>query len=161
MLKRTPLVYMASQMALICEHCAADCTKNSPKILRPENSEKCELGCCSPVGSAQHRPRREPRPVRGRAPLALAHPTTRGFGVDVGTNHQERGRAGVARFPTQVQKRAVLVWCCGKNFGVKQAKTGRENRPRYPQNLREGKQRKRKIPSSSIEPLQRSLPISE
>ena len=37
----------------------------------------CRLGCCSPVGSAQHRPKRQLRPVRGRAPLALAHPTTR------------------------------------------------------------------------------------
>ena len=37
----------------------------------------CWLGCCSPVGSVQHRPRRQPRPVRGRAPLALARPTTR------------------------------------------------------------------------------------
>ena len=24
----------------------------------------CRLGCCSPVGSAQHRPRREPRPAQ-------------------------------------------------------------------------------------------------
>ena len=47
----------------------------------------CRLGCCSPVGSAQHRPRREPRPVRGRAPLALAHPSARGFGVDVGEHN--------------------------------------------------------------------------
>ena len=44
----------------------------------------CRLGCCSPVGSAQHRPRREPRPVRGRAPLALAHPTTRTAGGPAG-----------------------------------------------------------------------------
>ena len=27
----------------------------------------CRLGCCSPVGSAQHRPRREPRPARQSA----------------------------------------------------------------------------------------------
>ena len=72
----------------------------------------CRLGCCSPVGSAQHRPRREPRPVRNRAPLALARPSARGFGVDVGTNHQERERAGVSRFLPQARKRAVLVWCC-------------------------------------------------
>ena len=37
----------------------------------------CRLGCCSPVGSVQHRPRRQPRPVRGRPPLALARPSTR------------------------------------------------------------------------------------
>ena len=33
-----------------------------------------------------------PRSVRSRAPLALAHPSARGFGVDVGTHHRERGR---------------------------------------------------------------------
>ena len=27
----------------------------------------CRLGCCFPVGSAQHRPRREPRPARQSA----------------------------------------------------------------------------------------------
>ena len=58
----------------------------------------CRLGCCSPVGSAQHRPGREPRPVRGGAPLALAHPSARGFGVDVETAHRERGRDKVAPF---------------------------------------------------------------
>ena len=52
------------------------------------------------------------RAVRGRAPLALAHPSARGFGVDVGTNHRERGKTGVTRFLPQVTKRAVLVWCC-------------------------------------------------
>ena len=31
----------------------------------------CRLGCCSPVGSAQHRPRREPRPARQRHRHAL------------------------------------------------------------------------------------------
>ena len=39
-------------------------------------------------------------------------PSARGFGVDVGTNHQERERAGVSRFLPQARKRAVLVWCC-------------------------------------------------
>ena len=39
-------------------------------------------------------------------------PSARGFGVDVGTNHQERGKTGVTRFLPQVTKRAVLVWCC-------------------------------------------------
>ena len=61
----------------------------------------CRLGCCSPVGSSQHRPGREPRPVRGGAPLALAHPSApsaRGFGVDVETAHRERGRDKVAPF---------------------------------------------------------------
>ena len=71
----------------------------------------CRLGCCSPVGSAQHRPRREPRPVRSRAPLALAHPSARGFGVDVGERSQERGRAGVTQFSPQIAKQVVLIWC--------------------------------------------------
>ncbi len=72
----------------------------------------CRLGCCSPVGSAQHRPRRESRPVRGRAPLALAHPSAHGFAVDVGTLYRDRGRAGVVQFLPQVPGRAVLFWCC-------------------------------------------------
>ena len=83
----------------------------------------CRLGCCSLVGSAQHRPRREPRPVRSRAPLALAHPSARGFGVDVGESTRERGRGGVGRFLLQVTKRAVLGWCCEEISGPK----GREN----------------------------------
>ena len=53
-----------------------------------------------------------PRSVRGRAPLALAHPSARGFGVDVGERTREREKADVIRFPPQVPERAVLVWCC-------------------------------------------------
>ena len=34
----------------------------------------CRLGSCAPVGRVQDRPKRELRPVRGRAPPALAHP---------------------------------------------------------------------------------------
>ena len=68
----------------------------------------CRLGCCSLVGSAQHRPRREPRPVRNRAPLALAHPSARGFGVDVEERKRERGRGGVARFLLQDEN--VRCW---------------------------------------------------
>ena len=83
----------------------------------------CRLGCCSLVGSAQHRPRREPRPVRSRAPLALAHPSARGFRVGVGKRTGERGRASVGRFLPQVTKRAVLGWCCEEISGPK----GREN----------------------------------
>ena len=68
----------------------------------------CRLGCCSLVGSAQHRPRREPRPVRSRAPLALAHPSARGFGVDVETAHKEQERGSVARFLLQDEN--VRCW---------------------------------------------------
>ena len=53
-----------------------------------------------------------PRSVRSRAPLALAHPSARGFGVDVGERTREREKADVIRFPPQVPERAVLVWCC-------------------------------------------------
>ena len=34
----------------------------------------CRLGCCSPVGSARHRPRREPRPAPGRSPPGCRPP---------------------------------------------------------------------------------------
>ena len=71
----------------------------------------CRLGCCSPVGSAQHRPKRQLRPVRGRAPLALAHPLARGFGVDVGIRQREPWRTGFKLSFSQNHKRAVLVWC--------------------------------------------------
>ena len=64
------------------------------------------LGCCSPVGSAQHRPRREPRPVRSRAPLALAHPSARGFGVDVGERSRERRRARCHPVPAASPRKA-------------------------------------------------------
>ena len=39
-------------------------------------------------------------------------PSARGFGVDVGERTREREMGGVARFPPQVTKQAVLVWCC-------------------------------------------------
>ena len=57
----------------------------------------CRLGCCSLVGSAQHRPRREPRPARQSA-TGGQRPSARGFGVDVETAHRERGRDKVAPF---------------------------------------------------------------
>ena len=46
-------------------------------------------------------------------------PSARGFGVDVRTNHRERGRGGATRFPPQAAERAVLVWCCEKIFRAK------------------------------------------
>ncbi len=48
-------------------------------------------------------------------------PSARGFGVDVGTHHRERGRAGGDQFLPQVPGGAVLVWRCGKFLGPKQA----------------------------------------
>ena len=55
-------------------------------------------------------------------------PSARGFGVDVGERTREQRRGGVARFPLQVTKRMVLVWCCEKNRG----KNGKENQPGPP-----------------------------
>ena len=76
-------------------------------------------------GDARHAPRAEASPPvttkkerqAGACLSFLAgaeglEPSARGFGVDVGTNHQERERAGVSRFLPQARKRAVLVWCC-------------------------------------------------
>ena len=65
------------------------------------------------------------RSARGRAPLALARPSARGFGVDVGKCSKEQGRAGVARFLPQVRKGAVLVWCWEE---IIRAKTGEKER---------------------------------
>ena len=54
-------------------------------------------------------------------------PSARGFGVDVRTNHRERGRGGATRFPPQVTKRVVLVWCCEKKYQDKtRGKGGRK-----------------------------------
>ena len=69
----------------------------------------CRLGCCSPVGSST---RGGSRDRRGRAPLALAHPSARGFGVDVGKHTRERGKGSVARFSQTSPETAVLIWCC-------------------------------------------------
>ena len=51
------------------------------------------------------------RDRRGRAPLALAHPSARGFGVDVGIRQREPWRTGFKLSFSQNHKRAVLVWC--------------------------------------------------
>ena len=126
MLKRTPLVYMVSPTALTCNHYAARCTKIGTKILCQKNSKKEEnapgkarkrrnwvrFGCWrgwerlwagangwESLAIGQKDLSRLPaRAVRGRAPLALAHPSARGFGVDVETAHRERGRDKVAPF---------------------------------------------------------------
>ena len=46
------------------------------------------------------------RDRRGRAPLALAHLSASGFGVDVGTAYREWGSAGVGRFRPKSEKGA-------------------------------------------------------
>ena len=58
-------------------------------------------------------------------------PSARGFGVDVETPQRERGRGGVGRFLSQVTKRPVLVWCCGKFRGTKRPKI---NQAQYDRN---------------------------
>ena len=47
-----------------------------------------------------------PRSVRGRAPLALAHPSARGFGVDVGERTKERRRARCHPVPAASPRKA-------------------------------------------------------
>ena len=139
-LKKTPLVYMASQTALICKCYAAECTKTRAKILQPENSKK-EKNAPEIVRKRRNRVRfgcwrgwerlwagangweslaigqkdlvsAPLRSARGRAPLALARPSARGFGVDVGGRSRQRGSGKVAQFSQPSHKRAVLVWCC-------------------------------------------------
>ena len=138
-LKKTPLVYMASQTALICKCYAAECTKTRAKILQPENSKK-EKNAPEIVRKRRNRVRfgcwrgwerlwagangweslaigqkdlvsAPLRSARGRAPLALAHPSARGFGVDVGIRQREPWRTGFKLSFSQNHKRAVLVWC--------------------------------------------------
>ena len=58
----------------------------------------CCPGCRSPMGSAQHWPRREPRPARQS-----------GFGVDVGTAYREWGSAGVGRFRPKSERGRVVA----------------------------------------------------
>ena len=132
-LKKTPLVYMASQTALICKCYAAECTKTRAKILQPENSKK-EKNAPEIVRKRRNRVRfgcwrgwerlwagangweslaigqkdlvsAPLRSARGRAPLALARPSARGFGVDVGGAQQAAGeRQGCAVLPAKSQK---------------------------------------------------------
>ena len=49
------------------------------------------------------------RDRRGRAPLALAHLSASGFGVDVGTAYREWGSAGVGRFRPKSERGRVVV----------------------------------------------------
>ena len=53
-------------------------------------------------------------------------PSARGFGVDVGTNQQERVKGSVDRFFPQVPERAVLVWCYGEILEVKTRESKRK-----------------------------------
>ena len=145
---------MVSQTALTCERYAAGCTKTKAKILRPESSEKeknapgtarkrrnrVRFGCWrgwerlwagangwESLAIGQKDLSRLPaRAVRGRAPLALAHPSARGFGVDVGEHTWERGRGCAAQSFRTSPKKELLFWCCGNYFGARVFPKGRE-----------------------------------
>ena len=103
----------------------------------PKSSEKGETGCVSGAGGRCSRCERvrEPEVRTKMHHIAMQHmkkanrrkpsvfagfvagaeglePSARGFGVDVGERTREREMGGVARFPPQVTKQAVLVWCC-------------------------------------------------
>ena len=49
------------------------------------------------------------RDRRGRVPLALAHLSASGFGVDVGTAYREWGSAGVGRFRPKSERGRVVA----------------------------------------------------
>ena len=73
-------------------------------------------GLVSPAGSGGSRQR----------PLALAHPSARGFGVDVGEHTWERGRGCAAQSFRTSPKKELLFWCCGNYFGARVFPKGRE-----------------------------------
>ena len=110
----------------------------------PEKPEKGETGCVPGAGEGCSRYGRVGKPeIRTKMhQIAMQHmkkgnrrkpsvfagflagaeglePSARGFGVDVGEHSQERGRGDVSRFPPQVTKQAVLVWCCEEFFRPK------------------------------------------
>ena len=101
-------------------------TENSKT--HPEKPEKGETGCVLGAGGGSSGWRRMradgkgrlraighggtelsrllARSARGRAPLALAHPSARGFGVDVGERSRERRRARCHPVPAASPRKA-------------------------------------------------------
>lgn len=75
-----------------------DLSRLPPRVLLPGGERPAPTGAGAKAGAA--------------APPARTAPSARGFAVDVGTHHRDRGRAGVAQFLPQVPGRAVLFWCC-------------------------------------------------
>ena len=76
----------------------------------------CRLGCCSPVGSAQHRPGREPRPVRGGAPLGTR------FWSGCGNSAQRAGEGqGCAVLPAKSQNGRCWFGAVRKNEWIERA----------------------------------------
>ena len=86
----------------------------------------CCLGCCSPVGSAQHRPRREPRPARQSA-TGGQRSSARGFGVDVGKRTKERRRARCHPVPAASQKEGGAGLVLGGNYPSQNRRKRAEN----------------------------------
>ena len=84
----------------------------------------CRLGCCSPVGSAQHRPRREPRPAQQSATGARSPLGTR-FWSGCGRKHQGAGEGRCWTVPAASHKTGGARLVLRGNFGPK-----REGKPR-------------------------------
>ena len=85
-LKKTPLVYMVT--GLICKCCSrwSGCSQKTAKMGKAAQSKEGEGGSSLAWRKMEGTDlsRLPARSVRNRAPLALAHPSARGFGVDVG-----------------------------------------------------------------------------
>ena len=139
-LKKTPLVYMASQTALICKCYAAECTKTRAKILQqktakkrkthPKSSEKGETGCVLGAGGDGNgcgQVRTDGKPGNRAEGLGLRSAPVSSRQSATGARSPPRHAVlewmwesaagsgeglGVIRFPPQVPERAVLVWCC-------------------------------------------------
>ena len=109
----------------------------------PEKPEKGETGCVLGAGEngsgwERVKPDEKTRKARrksrdglvsaaasvgaGRSPPATSAPRHAVLEWMWESALGERGRGSVARFPTQVRGRTVLVWCYGKFSGPKRAK---------------------------------------
>ena len=81
----------------------------------------CRLGCCSLVGSAQHRPGREPRPARQSATGARSPHGTR-FWSGCGNSAQRAGEGqGCAVLPAKSQNGRCWFGAVRKNEWIERA----------------------------------------
>ena len=162
MLKRTPLVYMVSRMALICNRYAAGCTKTKAEILRSQNARKeknapgkgqkgrnrVRFGCWGGVqpvrtGGETRNPNQnapDSNAAHEKRKPAKTQCFRRFFGQgqkDLNPRHavlewmwenaaRSGGGAMFPRFPPQVTKQAVLVWCCGEILRAGSRENGRK-----------------------------------
>ena len=141
---------MVSRTALICRRYAAGCTKKAGRnFAAPKQRKRAKRTRKSPkrakpdafwvlegMGTVENRGERMGKPsnraeglvspagsVRpGRSPLGCRPPRHAVLEWMWESALGERGRGSVARFPTQVRERTVLVWCYGKFSGPKRAK---------------------------------------